>query len=250
MKKTLVSIITPSLNSKEYIEETINSVINQTYDYIEYIVVDGDSDDGTKLILDKYQKKISKIIIKKDKSMYEAIDRGFKEANGEIISWLNSDDLYFQNAVEEMVNYFESSNAKWAVGKSSKIKNGKIFTYPIPFYYPREIIRSRSCHKMGYGCIPQESVFFKKDLYFSVNGFDKKYKFGGDFDLWTKFANQTSLHSIDKKIGVFRIRKGQISENQESYYKDLGLKYRYSLNIYRFFYSLFLYLQYYFFKKN
>ena len=82
----LVSIITPSLNCGQYIEETINSVLNQSYSNIEYIIVDGLSTDNTKKILKKYEKQIHKIIFKKDKSMYEAIDHGFRISNGEILS--------------------------------------------------------------------------------------------------------------------------------------------------------------------
>ena len=97
MDNLKVSIITPNLNSGKYLEQTINSVLNQTYKNIEYIVVDGGSTDESEKILKKYQNKISKLIIEKDENMYQAIDKGIRIANGEIISWINSDDLYLYN---------------------------------------------------------------------------------------------------------------------------------------------------------
>ena len=89
MDNLKVSIITPNLNSGKYLEQTINSVLNQTYKNIEYIVVDGGSTDESEKILKKYQNKISKLIIEKDENMYQAIDKGIRIANGEIISWIN-----------------------------------------------------------------------------------------------------------------------------------------------------------------
>ena len=143
MDNLKVSIITPNLNSGKYLEQTINSVLNQTYKNIEYIVVDGGSTDESEKILKKYQNKISKLIIEKDENMYQAIDKGIRIANGEIISWINSDDLYFPKAIENAVKAFQNLNCDWIVGEVSKKFGEKTITYPFPFYYPKNKIINR-----------------------------------------------------------------------------------------------------------
>ena len=92
-KLPLITIITVVKNGREYIQETMDSVFSQEYKNIEYIIVDGDSTDNTHKIIEKYKKNINKIIIKKDKSMYEALSTGFKNAGGRYFLWLNSDDF-------------------------------------------------------------------------------------------------------------------------------------------------------------
>jgi len=239
MKNYKVSIITPNLNYGRYIEETIISVIKQTYYNIEYIIVDGGSTDNSKEIYEKYKSKVSKIIIQKDENMYQAIDRGFKNSSGDIIGWINADDLYFPNAIEDAVKHFEITNCDWLVGKTSKKIKEKVFTYPVPFYYPRSYIQKGRCHKMDFGCISQESVLFKKSLYIKSGGLDLNYKLAGDFLLWKKFSNFATLETINKKIGIFRVQKNQISADQKKYYKEINLNYSYRLNFYRMIYSIY-----------
>ena len=105
MKKKLLTIVTPNLNGGKFLEETIKSVLSQKTDKIEYIIVDGKSKDRSKFILNKYKKKIDKIIIQKDKSMYEAIARGFNYANGKYLTWINSDDKYYNNCLLKAVKF-------------------------------------------------------------------------------------------------------------------------------------------------
>ncbi|MEM5831420.1 MAG: glycosyltransferase family 2 protein, partial [Candidatus Aenigmatarchaeota archaeon] len=98
-----ISIITPSFNSEKTIEETIKSVLSQTYNDIEYLIIDGGSRDRTLEIVDKYKDKISKIVSEPDKGIYDGMNKGIKLATGEIVGILNSDDLYFDESVIENV---------------------------------------------------------------------------------------------------------------------------------------------------
>lgn len=102
--KPLVSIITVVYNGEKYLEQTIQSVINQTYQNLEYIIIDGGSADGTIEIIKKYEKHISFWISEPDKGLYDAMNKGIKKANGELIGMINSDDWYEFNAVELVVN--------------------------------------------------------------------------------------------------------------------------------------------------
>ena len=109
MKK--ISIITVCYNSQDTLEDTIQSVLNQDYQNIEYIIVDGKSTDNTLKIIEKYQDKITKVISEPDKGLYDAINKGIKNASGEIVGIINSDDvLAYKSAVSDIAQTFEQQN--------------------------------------------------------------------------------------------------------------------------------------------
>ena len=105
-KSTLVSIITPCLNSAKFIERTINSVLNQSYKNIEYIIIDGGSVDGTVDIIKKYEDKLSYWLSEPDGGMYCAINKGMRIAKGEIVGYLNSDDAYYPDTLKKVISFF------------------------------------------------------------------------------------------------------------------------------------------------
>ena len=113
-----ISIITPSYNQEIFIGETILSVLNQDGNYdLEHIIIDGKSTDGTDSVLKKYKDKI-RIICEKDNGQAEAINKGFSLASGEIIGWLNSDDIYHKDTIRRVIGFFEEHPDKqWAYGK-------------------------------------------------------------------------------------------------------------------------------------
>ena len=116
-----ISIITPSLNQGDFIEKTIKSVLSQDYPNIEYIIIDGKSTDNTPDILKKYEKDII-LISEKDKNQSNAINKGLKIASGEIIGYLNADDVYEPHALFRISNFFkENPKILWTTGKCSII---------------------------------------------------------------------------------------------------------------------------------
>ena len=168
-----LSIITPNLNGGKFLEKTIKSVIEQDYKNIEYIIIDGGSTDNSHDIIKKYSKHISYYEFRKDNNMYEALHYGFRKATGEIFTWLNSDDLYFQNCISKIMFKLQDKNYKWINCISTSINNHKIKSYEIPFFFPRSFIRNGRCHKSDYGFIPQESVFFKRIYIFNLEKYQQ-----------------------------------------------------------------------------
>ena len=104
-----ISIVTPTFNQGQYIEQTIQSVLNQQYPNLEYIIIDGASTDGTVDIIKKYETKLHYWVSEPDKGIYDAMNKGARLANGDFINFMNADDIvYSTNAIEKIVNYIKS----------------------------------------------------------------------------------------------------------------------------------------------
>jgi glycosyltransferase involved in cell wall biosynthesis len=220
----LVTIVTPVYNGEKFIEQTILSVINQTYTNFQYIIIDGLSTDNTINIINQFSNKIDYFLSEKDNGMYEALDKGFKLGKGKYFAWINADDFYFNDAIEKSVTYMEKNKLEWIVGCPSTLnKNNKLITRN-PYYYPNFIIKNGLTTPCFWGYIPQESSIFTKELYLKSGGINKRFKYAGDFDLWRRFSNYSNLISVEIKIGVFRKRVNQLSSNQKAYLNEIYKK--------------------------
>ena len=238
-KKPYISIITPNLNNAKYLEETIKSVINQSYNDFEYIVIDGKSKDKSLKVIKRYKKFINYFESKKDKSNFHAVHKGIKKSNGKIIIWINSGDLLDKNAVKNITEIFKKkNNINWINGRCGYIKNNFKFSL-IPYLYPRKKILKGHAHKKFWGYIQQESVSFRKSLYLKSKGLITKKYSASDYYLWKKFAKIDSLHTFFIKIGYFRTHKNQLSSLKNFYEKDTGyISSKSNLNIERLIYSI------------
>ncbi len=229
------SIVTPSYNSVKYISETIESVISQKGDFeIEYIIMDSCSTDNTIDIVRRYQRKIIdgsldikckgiSILFesKKDKGMYDAINKGFAKATGDIFAWINADDIYLPGAFSIVEKAFqEFSEIKWLKGITSYINEASVlFRVGKCFLYDREWIKRGVYGREAY-FIQQDSVFWRSDLWRSAGGIDDNLKLAGDYYLWARFAENAPLFSLRAYLSCFRRAKGQLSENFDSYEKE------------------------------
>ena len=216
-----ITIVTPVYNCAKYIEETIKSVLTQNYINIEYIIVDGGSNDGTCEIIKKYLKKINFFISEKDQGMYDALYKGFKMATGKYLAWLNADDLYFKDSISKAIGLMEKNNYQWINGISATLEEKKIKSRPL-YHYPNMILKNRLMTPCLWGYVPQESTFFTKELYINSGGINRQLKYAGDFDLWSKFSKNSELVSIHIPIGIFRKRSNQISENKKIYLREIN----------------------------
>lgn len=219
------SIITPCYNSKEYIEQCILSIKNQSYLNYEHIIVDGGSTDGTLEIIKQYEKTYSmKWISEKDQGMYDAINKGFSMAEGDVFSWINADDCYMPWSLQAVADCMEKyPYVQWVTGipTTFNIKGMLYFRsgYKVKTYN-RKCIAKGEHHIRGKGAIQQESTFWRKQLWERVGNIDLRFKTAGDFDLWRRFAQYESLYTLNTILAGFRIRDGQKSEDTITYCKE------------------------------
>jgi len=219
-----ISIITPVFNGAKYIETTIKSILSQTYNNIEYIVVDGGSTDGTKEIIEKYRNKIDEIIYQNDNSMYEALETGFNIASGKYFYWLNSDDyLLDENSVQRLMDILNEKDFEWTICKIAISEfDAKPKVY-IPLIYPQWIIKNGHANNCFWGFLQQENTVFSKNLYIKAGGINPKFKMAGDYDLWKRFAKFQKLVSLNIKFACHRKSENQLTVIKK-YYKEIGKK--------------------------
>ncbi|MGB9763380.1 MAG: glycosyltransferase family 2 protein [Minisyncoccia bacterium] len=212
MNSPLVSIITPSFNRANFIESNIKSLINQTYKNFEHIVIDGGSTDGTIEILKKYENVYNlRWISEPDNGMYDAINKGIKMAKGEIISYLNTDDLYFPWTLETIVKAFSKTSSDIIFGDCiiNKRENFRIYLQPPNFNYKR-----LACYD-GLS-LPQPSVFIRKKVFDKIGLFDTNFKLFGDIEFWIRCAvNGIEFTKINEILSIVIIHNSNLHINRD-----------------------------------
>jgi glycosyltransferase involved in cell wall biosynthesis len=199
--KPLVSIITPSFNQAAFLEETILSVLNQDYPSIEYIIIDGGSTDGSLEIIQKYKHKLTYWTSEPDRGQTDAINKGFAKAKGEIFAWLNSDDTYLPNAISEAVAFLSTNpDIGMVYGDANLIdeQNQIIGKFPARQTDYKHLLR-------GYVHVPQQSAFFRAQLWQQVGPLDPTFYFAMDYDLWVRLAKVSKIQYIPQTWANFRL---------------------------------------------
>lgn len=210
-----ISVVTVCYNMAQYIETTIKSVLSQEYPNLEYIIIDGGSTDGTQQIIEKYKDQLAYYVSEPDNGMYDAINKGFKRATGNIIAWINSDDIYMPWTLQTVNEVFTKyPETKWLGGKYAFLnENGTLAQiFPQTSIRCQKDIANGWCREGVIGPLQQESMFWRRELYTEVGGLNTTYKYAGDFELWTRFAQQASLTKIDVPLAAFRKRKTSLSK--------------------------------------
>lgn len=178
-----ISIITVCYNSAATIEKTFQSVKNQTYDAIEYIVVDGGSKDDTLKLIEEYGSIITKWVSEPDKGLYDAMNKGIAMATGDIVGILNSDDTFFNKVVLEEVANFHSTNKNIDASVGNIVQHneeGKVVRkYSAKNWHPE---------KLKIGFMPAHpAIFFKRELFELYGSYALDFKIGADYELITRF---------------------------------------------------------------
>jgi glycosyltransferase involved in cell wall biosynthesis len=178
-----VSIVTPSFNQSRYIESTIRSVLDQDAT-LEYIIVDGGSTDGAVDVIRKYADKLAWWVSEKDRGQTDALNKGFSRAKGEILAWINSDDTYEPGAVAAAVDYLTKHPEVGMVYANANFideKNRVVGRFPAAQTDYRRL-------RQGYVHIPQQTAFFRAELWRKVGPLDPDFYFAMDYDLWVRMA--------------------------------------------------------------
>jgi glycosyltransferase involved in cell wall biosynthesis len=194
----LVSIITPSYNQGDYLPAAVGSVLAQDYPRLEYGIVDGGSTDQSLRVIKDHQDQLNWWISEKDRGQADAVNKGVLRCQGEIVGWLNSDDLYLPGAVQEAVNKLQDTGADMVFGKAITIdQDGKpLNTLEFGPWGLQELMRFR--------VICQPAVFMKKSVWEAVGGLDPTYDFMLDHQLWLKIAAQFQVAYLDQFLAASR----------------------------------------------
>jgi glycosyltransferase involved in cell wall biosynthesis len=216
-----ITIVTPSYNQGMYLERTILSIIEQNYPNLEYIIIDGGSTDDSVEIIKKYEKYLTYWVSEKDKGHYHAVQKGFEKSTGEIMGWLNSDDMLQTHSLFTIGQVFgDFQQIQWLQGFPNVIdeynrvvytRSGKELTKS--FFYQKK-------HLTTGMYIQQESTYWRRSLWEKAGSkISQNYKYAGDFELWIRFFQYEKLHNIDAMLGSFRLRQeGQASANHYNEY--------------------------------
>lgn len=205
-----ISIVTPNFNGGAYLEETIQSVLSQNYPNLEYIIIDGGSTDDSIDVIIKYEKQLTYWVSEPDNGLYDAVQKGFDKSTGEIMAWINSDDLYHPKAFFTVAEIFSTlAEVNWLQGIPSVFDemSRTVAVAPIKRW-------SKLDYYLGnFRWIQQESIFWRRNLWEkSGEKMAVEMKYAGDLELWLRFFRFDRLYVTAALLGGFRQRsKGQLS---------------------------------------
>lgn len=222
-----ISIVTPSFNQVQFLEATIQSILSQNYPNLEYIIIDGGSTDGSVEIIQRYEKYLHFWCSEPDAGHYDAINKGFSHATGEIMAWLNSDDMYFPWTFKTVASIMSEINSvEWLTTLSLGFWDWHGFCteiHKLPGFSKEAFLDG--CYlqdsKRSINWIQQESTFWRRSLWEKVGGYvSTEFKLAGDFDLWARFYTQADLYGTTSPLGGFRKQARQRSRQVEQYISE------------------------------
>jgi glycosyltransferase involved in cell wall biosynthesis len=176
----LVTIITVVFNGEKYLEQTIQSVINQNYDNVEYVIIDGGSTDGTADIIRKYEDKIDYWVSEPDRGLYDAMNKGIKLATGELIGLINSDDIYNDGTVSIVTDvYVNPQKLRFVIISGSIFRTDSQGNIKIRLYTSHKWLEEKIEWRMP---LHHPATFVSVDVYKTIGAFNTKFKIAGDYD--------------------------------------------------------------------
>lgn len=194
MLKPQISIITPSYNQAQYLEQTIDSVLSQNYSNLDYIVIDGGSLDGSVEVIKKYEKYLSYWVSEKDNGQSDAINKGLKIAKGEIINWLNSDDYLQPGALKIISSNFADPSVSVLIGRSNIVQDQKIIRTTMG----TDVYAGNLAKTIGLARIDQPETYFRKSVIDRMGPLNTRLHYVMDKEWWVRYLLLFGLNGIKK----------------------------------------------------
>ena len=201
-----ISVVTPSYNQAQFIRRTIDSVLDQRGDFeLDYVVIDGASTDGTREILESYGSRLA-WVSERDRGQVDAINRGLREATGDVVGWLNSDDVLLPGALAHVAGAFAARpDAEWLHGRCMIIDE-----------HDREVRRWISAYKhyrsqrhtlrsfLTENYVSQMTVFWRRSVHDAIGYLDPDIRYAFDYDLWLRLAHRSEPLYLEDPLACFR----------------------------------------------
>jgi glycosyltransferase involved in cell wall biosynthesis len=206
VSRPLVSVVTPSLDQAPFVERTVQSVLSQRGDVdLEYLVVDGGSRDGTLEILSRYRDRI-RLVVEPDHGQADAVNKGLRMARGEILGWVNSDDLLRPRALERVVLAFrEAPGTSWLHGRCDIVDpEDRVIRRWVTRYKNHRARRHDLASLLVENYVSQMTVFWRRSLQERVGLLDEGLRYTFDYDLWLRFARESPPLFLEETLAAFR----------------------------------------------
>ena len=225
MSRPRVSIVTPSFNQGQFLEETISSVLDQAYPDLEYVVMDGGSSDNSVEVIQRYADQLTYWTSGKDGGHYDAIVKGFAHTTGDVMAWINSDDKYTPWAFSVVAEIFATfPDVEWLTTAYPLVwdRHGRAVECSYRGGFDRRaFMRGANLPQgrwHGGAFIQQESTFWRRSLWERAGATIDKGTIAGDFELWARFFGQAELHTVKTPLAGFRVHGDQISVQRRAEY--------------------------------
>jgi glycosyltransferase involved in cell wall biosynthesis len=206
-----ISIVTPSYNQGRFLDACMRSILDQGYPGLEYVVVDGGSVDGSAEVIRGHEDRLAWWVIEPDEGQYDAINKGFAKTSGEVMAWLNSDDLYMPWSLAVVGEVFAAfPQVEWittAYPLAFDERGRAVECRYVPAHHRDAFLRGHDMVGPAFntGYIQQESTFWRRSLWERAGGsMDTSYRLAADFELWARFFGEAELFTVHALLGGFR----------------------------------------------
>ncbi|MBL0019335.1 MAG: glycosyltransferase [Bacteroidetes bacterium] len=214
-----ISVVVVNYNLAGYLEDALRSIVDQNYPNLELIVVDGGSTDGSQAVIERFADKIHWWVSEPDKGQYDAVQKGFSHSTGEIMYWLNSDDMLQRRALFVVAEVFQTfPEIEWLTGIASEYHPDGHIVQRITLPWSRWSRLRYLTYDFQF--IQQESTFWRRSLWEKAGAtMSTELKLAGDMELWARFFRHAKLYTVQSLLGGFRYRReGQRSRDQRLQY--------------------------------